>query len=279
LGLAAGRSAPFYCVPSPNAGLILDAFVKRKQCGLGRVFKSFVKSNISDVWINMAAGYSSSDESDVWVVPDPDARFELRLSEAEKGKNELWTLYNSGAETGLAHINHVLDALGFLYGERVRDEVRGGLRWLLADPESLSQIGLIVGLRERHMWFHDGHFNVLEWGSVDLYAYLEKYGIECSGVIDRWAELQSDARALCVLHQKLTLVHGGYREHDFRFLYDTVFPTYGTSLETVLTILRGKYDLFPFWQRSARRIRDQRVRDPVDWSDVLDSARYVLKSY
>jgi hypothetical protein len=129
----------------------------------------------------MASWSSSSDESDFCVIPDPDESFELRLAEVEKGKSELWTLYKSGAEAGMTHINQVLDAVGFLYGERVRDEVRGGLRWLLADPESLSQIGLIVGLRERHLWVHDGHFDVLSWGSVDLYAYLEKYGIECSG--------------------------------------------------------------------------------------------------
>jgi hypothetical protein len=256
--------------------VILVAYVKRHQCGFGRVFTSFVKSDIADVWINMASWYSSSDDSDVCGKPDPDESFELRLAEVEKGKNELWTLYKSGAEAGMAHINQVLDAVGFLYGERVRDEVRGGLRWLLADLESLSQISLIVSLRERHLWVHDGHFDVLSWGSVDLYAYLEKYGIECSGVIDRWAELQSDARALFELYPKLILVHGGYRERDFRFLYDTIFSTYGDSLETVLTILRGRYDLFPFWDRSARRILDQRLRDPVDWSDVLDSARYVL---
>jgi hypothetical protein len=225
----------------------------------------------------MASWYSSSDESDGRVIPDPDERFELRLAEVEKEKGELWNLYKSGAEAGLAYINQVLDALGFLYGERLRDEVRRGLRWLLANRESQSQIGLIVSLHERHLWVHDGHFNVLEWGGVDLYAYLEKYGIECSGIIDHWAELQSDARALWSLYEKLILVHGGCRERDFRFLYDTVFPTYGNSLETVLTILRGRYDLFHFWDRSARRIRDQRLRDPVDWSDVLDSARYVKK--
>jgi hypothetical protein len=225
------------------------------------------------------ADYSSSDESDVWVVPDPDERFENHLAEEEAGKNELWALYTSGAETGLAHINQVLDALGFLYGERVKNEVRGGLRWLLADQESLSQIGLTARLRERHLWIHDGHFNVLAWGSVDLYAYLEKYGTECSGVIDSWAQRQSDVSALCVLHQKLRIVHGGYRKRDFRLLFDTVLPTYGNSLETALTILRGKYDLFPFWGRSARRILDQRARDPVDWSDVLGAARYVLKYY
>jgi hypothetical protein len=227
----------------------------------------------------MSSWDSSSDESDVRVLPDPDERFELRIAEEEKEKSELWKLYQSGAEAGLAYINEVLDALGFLYGERLRDEVRGGLRWLLANRESLSQIGLIVSLRERHLWIHDGHFNVLEWGGVDLYAYLEKCGIECSGVIDRWAELRSDARALFELYEKLILVHGGHRERDFRFLYDIIFPTYGNSLETVLTILRGRHDLFPFWERSARRILDQRRRDPVDWSDVLDSARYVLKYY
>jgi hypothetical protein len=176
--------------------MILGAYMKRQQCGFGRGFTSFVKSNSADAWINMASWSSSSDESDFCVIPDPDESFELRLAEVEKGKSELWILYKSGAEAGMTHINQVLDAVGFLYGERVRDEVRGGLRWLLADPESLSQIGLIVGLRERHLWVHDGHFDVLSWGSVDLYAYLEKYGIECSGVIDRWAELQSDARAL-----------------------------------------------------------------------------------
>jgi hypothetical protein len=181
--------------------VILVAYVKRHQCGFGRVFTSFVKSDIADVWINMASWYSSSDDSDVCGKPDPDESFELRLAEVEKGKNELWTLYKSGAEAGMAHINQVLDAVGFLYGERLRDEVRGGLRWLLADRESLSQIGLIVSLRERHLWVHDGHFNVLEWGGVDLYAYLEKYGIECSGIIDHWAELQSDARALWSLYE------------------------------------------------------------------------------
>jgi hypothetical protein len=259
--------------------VILGAYLKRSPFDFGRLIPSFVKSTLVNVWINMASWYSSSDESDGRVIPDPDERFELRLAEVEKEKGELWNLYKSGAEAGLAYINQVLDALGFLYGERLRDEVRRGLRWLLANRESQSQIGLIVSLRERHLWVHDGHFNVLEWGGVDLYAYLEKYGIECSGIIEHWAELQSDARALWSLYEKLILVHGGCRERDFRFLYDTVFPTYGNSLETVLTILRGRYDLFPFWDRSARRIRDQRLRDPVDWSDVLDSARYVKKYY
>jgi hypothetical protein len=132
--------------------MILGAYMKRPQCGFGRGFTSFVKSHSADAWINMASWYSSSDESDFCVIPDPDESFELRLAEVETGKNELWTLYKSGAEAGMAHINQVLDAVGFLYGERVRDEVRGGLRWLLADLESLSQIGLIVSLRERHLW-------------------------------------------------------------------------------------------------------------------------------
>jgi hypothetical protein len=227
----------------------------------------------------MASWNSSSDESDVRVIADPDERFETRLAEADKEKNEVWHLYRSGAEAGLTYIHQVLEALGFLYGERLRDEVRSGFRWLLANRESVSQIGLIVGLRERHLWIHDGHFNVFEWGCVDLYAYLEKYGIECSAIIAHWTALHSDARALWILYEKLIFVHGDQRERDFRFLYDTVFPTYGSSLETVLAILRGHYDLFPFWDRSARRILDQRRRDPVDWSDVLDSARYVLTYY
>jgi hypothetical protein len=272
-------SAPFYCIPGPPAGVILGAYLKGSQCDFGRLFPLFVKNTLVNVWINMASWYSSSEESDDRVVSDPDERFEARLAEVEKDKNELWNLYKSGSEAGLACITQILDALGFLYGERLRDEVRGGLRWLLSDRESLSQIGLIVNLRERHLWDHSGHFNVLEWGGVDLYAYLDKYGIECSGVIEHWTELQSDARALWSLYEKLILVHGSCRERDFRFLYDTIFPTYGNSLETVLTILRGRHDLFPFWDRSARRILDQRRRDPVDWSDVLDSARYVLKYY
>jgi hypothetical protein len=51
---------------------------------------------------------SSSEESDVWVLPDPDERFERRLAEEEDGKNELWKLYTSGAEFGLTHVNRVL---------------------------------------------------------------------------------------------------------------------------------------------------------------------------
>jgi hypothetical protein len=202
------------------------------------------------------AHYGSSDESDVWVVPDPDARFEQRLAEEENGKNELWRLYTSGAETGLAYIEHVLTALGFLYGARVREEVHGGLRWLLGDRESLSQIGLTVSLRDRHLWIHDGHFNILEWGGVDLYAYLEKYEIDCSGVAECWEKSTNDDSALVFWWHNLTIVHGAERECDFRFLYETILSSYDSSLETVLAILRGRYDLFPFWRRSALRLRD-----------------------
>jgi hypothetical protein len=204
---------------------------------------------------------SSSEESDVWVLPDPDERFERRLAEEEDGKNELWKLYTSGAEVGLSHVNRVLNSLGFLYGERVKEEVRVGLLCLLEDQESLSQIGLIVKLRDRHLWDHCGHFNVLEWGGVDLYAYLEKYGIECSGVIDCWEKYTQDDSALYELHRNICIVHGGERKR-LSILYETVFRTYGNSLETTLTILRGKYDLFPFWRRSARRLRDQQAQDP-----------------
>jgi hypothetical protein len=48
----------------------------------------------------MASWDSSSDESDVRVIPDPDERFELRIAEEEKDKSELWKLYKSGAEAG-----------------------------------------------------------------------------------------------------------------------------------------------------------------------------------
>jgi hypothetical protein len=108
--------------------VILGAYLKRSQCDFGRLFPSFVKSTLVNVWINMASWYSSSEESDDRVVADPDERFETRLAEVEKEKSELWNLYKSGSEAGLAYINQVLDALGFLYGERLRDGVRGGLR-------------------------------------------------------------------------------------------------------------------------------------------------------
>jgi hypothetical protein len=108
------------------------------------------------------AQYSSSEESDVCVLPDPTEKFERRLAEEEDGKNELWRLYTSGAEVGLAHIHRVLNALGLLDGERVQEEVRIGLLCLTEDHETLSQIGLIVKLRDRHLWDHHGHFNVLE---------------------------------------------------------------------------------------------------------------------
>jgi hypothetical protein len=225
------------------------------------------------------AHYSSSEESDVCVLPDPTEKFERRLAEEEDGKNELWRLYTSGAEAGLAHIHRVLNALGLLYGERVQEEVRIRLLCLTEDHETLSQIGLIVKLRDRHLWDHHGHFNVLEWGGVDLYACLEKYGIECSGVIACWGRYKQDVSALYEVHRNICIVHGGERERDFRFLYDTIFRTYGNGLETALTILRGRHDLFPFWRRSARRLRDQQARDPFDWSEVLDAARYVAKDY
>jgi hypothetical protein len=86
LGLVAGRSAPFYCVPSPHAVLILGAYLKRQQCGFGRGFTTFVKSKSANAWINMASWYSSSDESASRVIPDPDESFELRLAEVEKEK-------------------------------------------------------------------------------------------------------------------------------------------------------------------------------------------------
>jgi hypothetical protein len=60
-------------------------------------------------------------------TPDPDEKFERRLAEEEDGKNNLWQSYISGSEFGRAHITCVLDSLGFLYGERVKEEVRNGL--------------------------------------------------------------------------------------------------------------------------------------------------------
>jgi hypothetical protein len=65
-----------------------------------------------------------------------------RLAEEENGKNELWRLVYFGCRNWVGSYPHVLTALGFLYGARVREEVHGGLRWLLGDRESLSQIGL-----------------------------------------------------------------------------------------------------------------------------------------
>jgi hypothetical protein len=268
----------FLCAPNPIDGLLLGGLGTRKHRAIWSAFNACTEDIIQGVRYNMER-YSSSEESDVWVSPDPDERFERRLAEEEERKNELWTFYTSGAEFGLTHVNHVLTALGFLYGVRVKEEVRGGLRCLLEDRESFSQIGLTVRLRDRHLWDHYGHFNILEWGGVDLYVYLEKYGIECSGVVECWDKYTKGDGALFELWHNIGIVHGSERERDLRFLYDTVFYTYGNNLETVLTILRGKYDLFPFWRRSAQRLRDQQARDPFDWTEVLDAARYVLKYY
>jgi hypothetical protein len=130
-----------------------------------------------------------------------------------------------------------------------------------------------VKLRDDHRWDPYGHFSVLEWGSVDLFAYLEKYGLECSGVIDCLNEPTKEDSALYELLHNIRLAHGGVRERDFQFLYETVLSTYGNSLETALVILRGKYDLFPFLRRSARCLRDQQAQGPFDWSDVLEAAK------
>jgi hypothetical protein len=194
----------------------------------------------------MASWYSSSEESDDRVVSDPDERFEARLAEVEKEKTNYGICISPELKRVWHILHEVLDALGFLYGERLRDEVRGGLRWLLSDRESLSQIGLIVSLRERHLWVHDGHFNVLEWGGVDLYAYLEKYGIECSGssLIGPNCSPMLARCGSCMKNSSLCTA--AHRERDFRFLYDTIFPTYGNSLETVSDNFEGPTRPVPF---------------------------------
>jgi hypothetical protein len=121
-----------------------------------------------------------------------------------------------------------------------------------------------VSLRDRHLWIHDGHFNVLEWGGVDLYAYLEKYGIDCSGVAECWEKSTNDDSALVLLWRNLCIVHGAERERDFRFLYDTILSSYDSSLETVLTILEGDmiYSLFGDEVRYVYVIIN--FRDPFD---------------
>lgn len=100
------------------------------------------------------------------------------MAEEEDGKNKLWQAYVSGDDVARAHITEILDALGLLYGERVKEEVHRGLLCILEDRESLRKIGLIVKLCDGHLWDPLGHFSMLEWGGVDLYAYLERYGIE-----------------------------------------------------------------------------------------------------